>query len=184
MLEIRRYPDPVLLQRCDVITRFDHRLKRFVDEMFELMYQSAGVGLAAPQVGVTKRLFIVNCEFEEKGADGELVLINPEILEKRNLKIMQEGCLSFPGIFAEVERADWVRIRYQDLEGEWHEEVAEGLQAQAFQHELDHLEGKVFIHYLRPEQLQRIQKDIETLKKEFKANAQKPKRLSPFLENL
>ena len=171
MLTIRRYPDPVLMKPSARVETFDAELARFVDQMFETMYLSKGVGLAAPQVGVNKRIFVVNCEFDARGADAELALINPEIIEKKDTYIADEGCLSFPGIYAEVERAHWVKIRFQDVKGKFHEAQGEGLLARAFQHELDHLDGKVFIDYLRPEQLLEIRKDVESLKREFKRSA-------------
>jgi len=173
MLEIRKYPDPVLMQECEPVTEFDNRLRHFVDEMFETMYDAKGVGLAAPQVGVSKRIFVVNCSWDEDGADGEIALINPEIIETEEHYIAQEGCLSFPGIYADVERALKVKIKFQDVHGEWQERSGDELLARAFQHELDHLDGKVFIDYLRPEQLAEIAKDVEQLKREFKRKMRK-----------
>lgn len=174
ILEIRTYPDPVLLEPCSPVTEFDRNLEHFVEDMFETMYKARGVGLAAPQVGVSKRIYVVNCTWEEDGADGEIALINPEIIHVEEPYRSDEGCLSFPGIYAEVERYRKVTIRYQDVKGEWHERSGEDLLARAFQHELDHLDGKVFISYLRPEQLVEIRKDIERLKRDFKKQSARP----------
>ncbi|NUQ35436.1 MAG: peptide deformylase [Planctomycetaceae bacterium] len=171
-LQIRHYPDPVLMRPSAPVTEFDPALVRFVEDMFETMYIEEGVGLAAPQVGVNKRIFVVNCAFEEKGAEAEIALINPVIVEARDEQTGKEGCLSFPQIFADVTRANVIRIKYQDVKGNWHEAVGEGLLARAFQHELDHLDGKVFVDYLRPEQLQEIRPQIDELKREFKRNPQ------------
>jgi peptide deformylase len=167
-LEVRRYPDPVLMRKSAPVEKFDRALKLFVDDMFETMYLSKGVGLAAPQVGVNTRIFVVNCEWEEKGADAEIALINPEIIEAREPYTSEEGCLSFPGIYAEVERSHHVKVRYRDVEGNVKELEADGLLARALQHELDHLDGKVFIDYLKPEQLVLVEKDVEQLRREFK----------------
>lgn len=172
-LEIRHYPDPVLLRPSAPVKTFDRALKRLVEDMFETMYLSKGVGLAAPQVGVSKRIFVVNCEFDEKGADSEIALINPEIVEKRETQVGGEGCLSFPDITAQVERADWVRIKYHDVDGKPREATGTGLLARAFQHELDHLDGKVFISYLTPEQLSEIRKEIMALKREYEQKSRR-----------
>lgn len=170
MLTVRRYPDPVLMKKSTPVTDFGPELKDFVEQMFETMYMSKGVGLAAPQVGVNKRIFVVNCNYDEMGADAEIALINPEIVEMKETYTSGEGCLSFPGVYAEVERARIVKIRYQDVDGKWQEHIGEDLLARAFQHELDHLEGKVFIDYLTPAQRIEISKEIEELKREFKRN--------------
>lgn len=168
ILEVHKWPHPVLLRPSEPVTEFNSRLKHFVEDMFETMYAKKGVGLAAPQVGTSQRIFIVNCSFEEDGADGEMVLINPEITFKEEAYIGEEGCLSFPGIYAQMERFRRVTIKYQDINGVWQQADGEDLLARAFQHELDHLDGKVFVDFLSDEQRALIFKDLEALKREFK----------------
>lgn len=175
MLEVRRYPDPVLLRVSKPVTVFDRKLERFADEMFETMYAEKGCGLAAVQVGVEARLLVLNCEWEEKGAAGEIVMINPEILSHVGEEERDEGCLSFPGIHAKVIRWHHVAARYQDVKGEWHEIKAEGLLAQAIQHEIDHLNGKVFIDFLSPAQRALVEKDVEQMRREWKRQNGRPK---------
>ncbi|MCA8938704.1 MAG: peptide deformylase [Planctomycetes bacterium] len=168
ILEVRKWPDPVLLKSAEPVTEFDSRLKHFVEDMFETMYAEKGVGLAAPQVGESKRIFVVNCSFEEDGVDGEIALINPEIVATDEEYMAEEGCLSFPGVRAKVKRYHRATIKFQDVKGKWHEIEGEELLAQAFQHELDHLNGKVFIDFLDEAQLASIRKELEALKREFK----------------
>jgi peptide deformylase len=175
MFEVRDYPDPVLLKRAKPVTQFNRKLERFVEEMFETMYEEKGVGLAAPQVGVSARVLVINCEWEEKGSGGEIAMINPEITAHVGTEERNEGCLSFPGIYAKVDRHHVVKARYQDVKGAWHEIEAEGFLAQAIQHEIDHLEGRVFVELLKPDQLALVAKEIEQLKREWKRNGGKSK---------
>lgn len=175
MFEVRDYPDPVLLKRARPVTVFNKRLERFVAEMFDTMYEEKGVGLAAPQVGVGARVLVINTEWEEKGAGGEIAMINPEIVSHEGEEMRNEGCLSFPGIYAQVKRWSKVRAKYQDVKGAWKEIEAEGFLAQAIQHEFDHLEGRVFIELLTPDQVALVAKDVEQLKREFKRAGGKSK---------
>ena len=139
---ITEYPEEVLGKAGEPVTEFNDELKELCDDMFETMYDDHGVGLAAPQVGLSLRLFVMDC-------DGlKLVAANPEIIETSGEQSGQEGCLSVGKVPAVVVRADKARLRAQDLNGEWFEEEAEGYAARCFQHETDHCDGKLFIDHL------------------------------------
>lgn len=145
LLNILRYPDERLRVVAKPVEVFDSALKTLADDMAETMYESNGVGLAATQIDVHQRLIVIDVSEERNALK---VLINPEILESSTPEKAEEGCLSVPGIYAAVERAHFVRFRYQNLNGEWIEETAEDLLAVCVQHEIDHLNGKVFVDYL------------------------------------
>ena len=147
MREIRKYGDPVLAKTADPVTEFDDNLKRLVNDMFETMYAAPGVGLAAPQVGVSKRLFVMDCSTKE-GTQERLALINPEIISTEGRQVGDEGCLSFPGIYFQVERAQRVVARAQNVKGEWFDIDTMDLPARCILHENDHLNGIVFISHL------------------------------------
>jgi peptide deformylase len=149
ILEIRKYGDPILTNGTERVTEFGAELRRLVDDMFETMYAAPGVGLAAPQVGVSKRLFVMDCS-PEKGPAQRVVLVNPEILEVEGKQLGDEGCLSFPGVYFQVERPKRVVARAQNVEGEWFEVDAMDLAARCILHENDHLNGITFINYLSP----------------------------------
>jgi peptide deformylase len=144
ILPIVLYPDPVLQRPATPITEFDDALRAFVDDMFESMYAAQGIGLAAPQVGVSKRLTVIDLSFNKTPAD-KLVLINPEIIVREGKQYAEEGCLSLPEIREKVHRAAKVTVRAQDAHGKWFEKNAEELLSRAFQHEIDHLDGVLFI---------------------------------------
>ena len=147
ILEIKKYGEPVLTMKAEPVTEFGSELRELVDNMFETMYAAPGVGLAAPQVGVSKRLFVMDCSSRSEDADRR-VLINPEILVKEGSEKGDEGCLSFPGIFFEVERAARVVVRAQDVDGNHFEMDLTGLPSRCVQHEGDHLDGVLFIQHL------------------------------------
>jgi peptide deformylase len=144
ILTIVKYPEPVLEQPGEPVTEFNAELRKFVADMFETTYASQGVGLAAPQVGVSKRITVVDLSMG-KDPKQKLVLINPEIIVSEGRQYEEEGCLSFPDIREKVVRAAKVRIRAQDESGKWFERDGEELLARAFQHEIDHLDGIVFL---------------------------------------
>ncbi|MCH2496112.1 MAG: peptide deformylase [Pseudomonadota bacterium] len=165
--QILEVPDPRLKTVSEPVTEFNDELNELVADMFETMYAAPGIGLAAIQVGVPKRVLVIDLQPEDEEAEGEVcnhgghehvhyptvkeprVFINPEILDPaEELASYQEGCLSVPDIFADVDRPATCRVRYQDLEGETHEEDLEGLMATCVQHEMDHLEGILFIDHL------------------------------------
>jgi peptide deformylase len=144
ILKIVKYPEPVLSQPGEPVTEFDAKLKKLVDDMFETMYASQGIGLAAPQVAVAKRVTVVDLSMGKDPAQ-KLVLVNPEVIFREGKQYEEEGCLSFPEIREKVQRAAKVRIRAQDLKGKWFEMDGEELLSRAFQHEIDHLDGMLFI---------------------------------------
>ena len=142
VIEIRTYPDPVLKKVSEPVTVFDEGLEKLVKDLFASMHVHDGVGLAAPQIGILKKVAVV--EYDGKS----YVLINPRVIDQKGLQEGEEGCLSFPGIYAHVTRPEWVRIETQDLKGNTVTFEGEGYTARAFLHEMDHLSGKLFIDYL------------------------------------
>jgi len=152
--EIVKYPDPILSKPGLLITEFDDSLKTLVEEMFESMYAAHGIGLAAPQIGLSKRITVIDVNFKKDPAD-KLVLINPEIIKREGQQFEEEGCLSLPDIRDKVKRAAKVKVRAQNVEGEWFEVEGEELLSRAFQHEIDHLDGVLFI-----DRISRLKKDL------------------------
>ena len=146
---IVKYPDPVLQQPGEPVTEFNDELRKFVADMFETMYASQGVGLAAQQVGVAKRITVIDLSMGKNPAE-RLALINPEIISSEGKIYEEEGCLSFPDIREKVTRAAKVRIRAQDETGKWFEMDGEELLSRCFQHEFDHLDGVLFIFRMSP----------------------------------
>lgn len=157
-MTILKYPDERLRTVAKPVESVDDALRQVIDDMFETMYGSQGVGLAATQVNVHKRLFIADCS--ENGNE-PLVFINPVITERDGIYENEEGCLSFPNVYAKVERAGKIKVRALDREGEIFEREAEGLLAICIQHEIDHLNGKLFVDYLSPLKRDRIRKKLE-----------------------
>ena len=146
-LDILEYPDPRLRTKAQPVTVFDAALKQFVADMFETMYAAPGVGLAATQVNVHQQVLVADMS---ENSDQPLVLVNPRILGKEGVQVYQEGCLSFPGIYADVERALKVQVAAQDVDGKEFTLDLEGPLAVCIQHEMDHLAGKVFVDHLSP----------------------------------
>jgi len=144
ILKIVKYPDPVLSRPGEPITEFNDELRKLVDDMFETSYAEQGIGLAAPQVSVSKRLAVIDLSMGKDPKD-KLVLINPEIIESDGKQYEEEGCLSFPEIREKVSRAFKVRVRAQDANGKWFEMDGTELLARCFQHEIDHVDGMLFI---------------------------------------
>jgi peptide deformylase len=147
LLTILHHPDPRLRQKAKAVERFDAEFQRLVDDMFETMYAAPGVGLAATQVGIPLRLAVMDCSREEKVRE-PLVMANPEILEATEPLDVDEGCLSVPGVSDTLKRNHRVRARALDRKGKAFEIEAEGLLAQCIQHEIDHLDGKLYIDRL------------------------------------
>lgn len=146
-LDILEFPDPRLRLVAQPVATFDADLKRLADDMLATMYDAPGIGLAATQVDVPKRVLVLDVS---ETHDDPRVIVNPEILESRGAEVCQEGCLSFPGVYADVERKEWIRVRAQDVTGKHFELETDGLLAVCIQHEMDHLVGKVFVDYLSP----------------------------------
>ncbi len=151
---IVKYPESVLLKKAEPVTEFNADLKKLADDMFESMYVAEGIGLAAPQIGISKRMYVVDLSVG-KNPEERLVLINPEIIEKEGKQTEEEGCLSLPDIRDKVSRHYRVRMRAQDVDGTWFEVEGEELLSRAFQHELDHLDGILFI-----DRLSRLKRDL------------------------
>jgi peptide deformylase len=149
LLKILHYPDPVLRQKGEPVTEFDDDLKQLAEDMAETMYAAPGIGLAAPQVGVSKRLAVIDCAPKDE-APQLMVLVNPEIAGGEGECYEEEGCLSVPDFYAQVHRNCQVTVRYQDLAGAPHQMEADGLLAIACQHEIDHLDGILFVDHLSP----------------------------------
>jgi peptide deformylase len=144
-LQILEFPDPRLRLRAQPVTQVDTALRTLIDDMFETMYAAPGIGLAATQVNVAKRVLVIDLS---ENHDQPLALINPEVLERSGVEETEEGCLSVPGYFDKVTRAEKVRVRALDRNGKQIEFEAEGLLAVCIQHEIDHLDGKLFLDYL------------------------------------
>ena len=162
VLPIRVYPDPVLRVRCPPVESFDDELRRLADDMVETMHAAPGIGLAAPQVGVEQRLAVVDVSVGED--EGSLkVLVNPEIVDQRGRDVDSEGCLSIPGITEKVPRPVAVRIAARDLDGEPVEIEVEELEARAICHEIDHLNGVLFIDHLRGLRKDRVRRQLKKL---------------------
>ncbi len=158
ILDILRFPDPRLRNKAKPVPEVDDSVRRLVDDMFETMYEAPGIGLAATQVNAAKRVVVIDIS-EEKNEP--LCLINPEILAREGEEKMDEGCLSVPGIYEPVTRAAWVRFRAQNRDGETFEMESDDLLAVCVQHEIDHLDGKLFVDYLSSLKRQRIRKRLE-----------------------
>ncbi len=144
ILKIVKYPEPVLQQPGEPVTEFNDELRQFVADLFETMYASQGVGLAAQQVGIAKRVTVIDLSLGKDPAQ-KLVLVNPEIIFREGKQYEEEGCLSFPEIREKISRAAKVRVRAQDEYGKWFEMDGEELLSRAMQHEIDHLDGIVFL---------------------------------------
>ncbi len=157
-LRILEFPDPRLRKKAAPVELVDDELRQLIDDMFETMYEAPGIGLAATQVDVHKRLLVADVSAEKNEPH---VLINPELLEKDGSTVTEEGCLSVPGYFEEVERAEHIKVRYLDRDGNERESEFEGLLAVCVQHEMDHLLGRLFVDYLSEVKRQRIRKRLE-----------------------
>lgn len=157
-LPILHFPDPRLRQQAVPVDAVDHTLRKLIDDMFETMYAAPGIGLAAPQVNVHKRLMVIDISDDNSEP---LVFINPTIRERLGEEEMEEGCLSVPGFAELVRRADYIRVSALDRYGNPFEMEAEGLLAVCIQHEIDHLDGKLFVDYLSSLKRDRIRKKLE-----------------------
>ncbi len=157
-LEILHFPDPRLRTRAVAVSEVDDALRGLIDDMFETMYAAPGIGLAATQVNVHKRVVVIDLSEEQ---NEPRVFINPEILDKEGVEEMDEGCLSVPGVYERVQRAERISVRALDRTGQVFEQRADGLLAVCIQHEIDHLDGKLFVDYLSGLKRNRIRKKLE-----------------------
>ena len=153
LLPILHFPDSRLKKIAAPIAKIDDSIRRLARDMAETMYEAPGIGLAATQVDVHKRLIVIDAS---ETRDQLLVLVNPELVESDGVQVCEEGCLSVPGIYDKVERAEHVVVRYLDLDGKPQTVAADGLLAVCLQHEIDHLQGKVFVEHLSPLKQMRI----------------------------
>jgi peptide deformylase len=160
-LQILHFPDPRLRQKAAPVVAVDAEIRQLVDDMFETMYAAPGIGLAAVQVNVLKRVIVIDIS-EDKSQP--LCLINPEIVDSSEKEEMEEGCLSVPGIYENVTRAKNITVRYLDREGVEQSLTTDGLLAVCIQHEMDHLEGKLFVDYLSELKRNRIRKKMEKVR--------------------
>ena len=163
LLTVLEFPDARLRTKAVPVVEVDDQLRRLIDDMLETMYNANGVGLAATQVDVHQRLLVVDIS---ESRDDPKVFINPEILSREGMEITEEGCLSVPGFYEEVQRADQVRVRALDRNGNAFELDADGLLGVCLQHEMDHLEGKLFVDYLSDLKRTRIRRKLEKEHKE------------------
>jgi peptide deformylase len=161
---IVKFGNPVLERPADPVTEFDDELKKLVEDMFESMYAAHGVGLAAPQIGISKRLAVIDVTFKED-PNAKLVLANPEIIHTEGKQTQSEGCLSIPEFRESVGRAKKVTVRAQDINGKWFEKTGEELLARAFLHETDHLNGKLYISHISALKRDLIKRKIRKLMK-------------------
>jgi peptide deformylase len=171
VLDILEWPHPILRSPSALVTSFDEELKLHINMMLQTMYEAPGVGLAAPQIGDQRRIFVMDCGARDEQAR-QFVCINPELHTLRGEVESTEGCLSFPGLSVSVPRAEQLTLRAQDLEGLWFEVNLNGLEAICAQHEFDHLEGRSFLDLLGPlEKIATLQSYIEQLQTMDNPNA-------------
>ncbi|MEM9715724.1 MAG: peptide deformylase [Pseudomonadota bacterium] len=171
LLPILIHPDPRLKTKCVDVTDFDDALKAFSEDMLETMYDAPGIGLAAPQVGVTKRVLVMDCTAKDDDPD-PMVLVNPKVIAaSEEMSVYEEGCLSIPEQFDNVERPAEVTVEFQDLSGQTVTRDFDGLWATCVQHEIDHLDGKLFIDYLSRMKRGMITRKMQKLKRERAAEA-------------
>jgi peptide deformylase len=158
ILDILHFPDPRLRNKAKPVAAVDDGIRQLIDDMFETMYDAPGIGLAAIQVNVPKRVIVVDVSEER---DAPIAFVNPEIVASEGVEEMDEGCLSVPGVYETVQRAERVRVRALDRDGQPFERDLDGLLAVCVQHEIDHLDGKLFVDYLSNLKRQRIRKKLE-----------------------
>jgi peptide deformylase len=162
---IVKYGDPVLETPAAPVTEFDEKLHKLIEDMFESMYEAQGVGLAAPQIGISLHLSVIDTSFKED-PEARLVLANPRIISMEGKQAGGEGCLSLPDFREKLARSKRVTIRAQDAHGNWYEKTGEDLLARAFQHEIDHLNGKLYIHHLSSLKRDMMKRKIKRLIRE------------------
>lgn len=166
--DIILHPDPRLKKTCAPVADISAEVRALADDMLQTMYDAPGIGLAAPQVGELKRLIVMDCEKGETATPRPIALINPEVTwSSDETNVYEEGCLSIPELFADVERPAEVRVSWVDLDGKPQEEQFDGLWATCVQHEIDHLNGKLFIDYLKPLRRQMFTRKMVKLKREL-----------------
>ena len=176
-MAIRRillYPEhsDVLTTECEPVEEVDDEIRQLVDDLAETMYDAPGIGLAAPQVGVTKRVTVIDVSDPDQPGNDLQVLINPEILEREGKITWEEGCLSFPGLYGDVVRSEWVKVRATDRDGEAYEIEGDGLMAVALQHEIDHLDGVLFLERMTPLKRRMARKEYKKIRSQMDSHPQ------------
>jgi peptide deformylase len=161
-LEIKKYGDPILRKKSELVLKIDKYIEELANNMLETMYEAFGMGLAAPQVGVSLRLCVIDVSQNKKS---QIIMVNPQIISAENKVFAKEGCLSFPNFYDEIKRFEKIVVCYTDLNGKMKEIKAEGFLARAIQHEVDHLDGKLYIDYLSPSRRKDIEKEIKRKRK-------------------
>ncbi len=164
ILDVLSYPDPILTRTAEPVKMIDNKIKKLVDDMAETMYAAPGIGLAAPQVGELKRIMVIDISEDKSQLR---VFINPEIIKKEGTAVNEEGCLSVPGYYDKVERAETVMVTALDRDGQRFTINASGMLAVCIQHEIDHLDGKVFVEYLSPLKFNRIKNKMVKRQREL-----------------
>lgn len=165
VLKVVKYGDPVLETKADPITEFDTpELHKLVGDMFDTMYSAKGIGLAAPQIGMSKQVTVIDVSAGEEGGE-RIVLVNPEIVERNGSQLGEEGCLSIPGFREDVKRAMHIKVRARDAKGETVEYLADELLSRCMQHEIDHLQGVLFLSHLSPLKRDLIRRKIRKMQK-------------------
>ncbi len=167
-MKIVHYPEPILLQKCQPIEKITEEIKQLAQDMIKTMHEGNGVGLAGPQVGLTKQIIVINPTCEQ-GKDE--VLLNPVILKRKGRELGEEGCLSLPGIYASVMRAQWIRVSAMLLTGEKTVFTAEDFRARVLQHEIDHLNGILFISKIQPAEEVMVKHKLHSMQNKVLANA-------------
>jgi peptide deformylase len=171
LLPILEFPDPRLRTRAEPVQQFDAALEQLVADMLQTMYAAPGIGLAATQVNVHRQLLVMDVSAEKTQPQ---VYINPQIVTRDGVEISEEGCLSVPNVFEDIERSANVRVRAQHPDGQWFERELSGLAAICLQHEMDHLAGKLFVDYLSGLKRERIRRKLEKERRERASGAAKP----------
>lgn len=167
VLPILLHPDPRLKKTAAALSDISDQLRVFADDMLSTMYAAPGIGLAAPQVGVNQRLIVLDCAKTDDEPPQPMVMVNPQVVaESGDQNVYEEGCLSIPEQYAEVTRPKQVQVRWMGLDGKEHEQEFDGLWATCVQHEIDHLDGKLFIDHLKPLKRQMITRKMVKLKRE------------------
>ena len=176
-LKLLYYPDPRLRRIADPVSKVGAEFRDELPRMFGIMYKARGIGLAGPQVALSQRFIIANLPGDPEKKDGEQVFINPEIVERSGERREEEGCLSLPGLYAMITRADQVEVRYEDLEGKKVQRVAEGLEAKLFQHEIDHLDGILILDKMTPADRKQWASYLKEMEEDYEKD-QPPRRRS------
>ena len=180
-VELVYYPDPRLRDVAEAVDTVDDPLRALITQMFEIMYRARGIGLAGPQVGLGRRIVVANLAADSKRKEDEQVFINPTIIESSGDVREEEGCLSLPGMVAQIQRAEVVLVRYRDLEGNEVQRPVEALEAKLFQHEIDHLDGILILDKMTPADkkqwaplLKELEQDFQSKRKPRGKGAHKP----------